>query len=478
MRGGPSGFNVPPRVEAMEQPLQLTLSPGSAVKRTLTLAAAALLAAGVAHAQTPVDSALLAAIERIPAIDNHAHPVRTPLPGFAPDSEYDALPADAMSPFPLAPRWAPTSDAWPRAWRDLFGYAYADADSAHVAGVQAARAREIAARGPAYASWVLDRLHIQTMLANRVAMGPGLAPERFRWVPFVDAFLFPLSNTSGKSLSPDHRGFYAGEEKLLGRYLREAGVGGPPATLPEYLARVVTPTLERMARGGAVAVKFEIAYLRPLSFSDPSQAQAAAVYDRWAGGGDPPAADYAVLQDFLFRYVAREAGRLHLPVHIHVLGGVGRYYRFSEAEPLLLEPVLNDPALDGTRFVIIHGGWPRAEDVGYLIQKPNVYADFSNQTFFRSPHSLAETLRGWLEQWPEKVLFGTDAGPYGPPEGWEEVAWLSNTTARRALAMALTGMVRDGDITRARALEIARMVLHDNAARLYGLPLLPREETR
>jgi predicted TIM-barrel fold metal-dependent hydrolase len=197
------------------------------------------------------------------------------------------------------------------------------------------------------------------------------------------------------------------------------------------------------------------------------------VYDRWAAGGDPPPADYAKLQDYLFRYVAHEAGRLHLPVHIHVLGGVGRYYRFREAEPLLLEPVLNDPALADTRFVIIHGGWPRADDVGYLIQKPNVYADFSNQTFFRSPHALAETLRGWLEQWPDKVLFGTDAGPYGPPEGWEEVAWLSSTTGRRALAMALTGMVRDGDVTRARALEIARMVLHDNAARLYGLPLLP-----
>ena len=63
-------------------------------------------------------------------------------------------------------------------------------------------------------------------------------------------------------------------------------------------------------------------------------------------------------------------------------------------------------------------------------------------------------------------------GPYGPPEGWEEVAWHSNATARRALAMALTAMLRDGDITRARALEIARMVLHDNAARLYGLPVL------
>ena len=34
--------------------------------------------------------------------------------------------------------------------------------------------------------------------------------------------------------------------------------------------------------------------------------------------------------------------------------------------------------------------------------------------------------------------------------------------------MALTGMMRDGKITRARALEIARMVLRGNAIKLYG----------
>src|ERR671938_220372 len=140
-----------PRVRSPGPEAQRAIfSTDSPVRRTLGLAAAALLAATAARAQTPVDSALLAAIEQIPAIDDHAHPVRTPLPGLAPDSEYDALPADAMSPFPLATRWAPTSDAWPRAWRDLFGYPYADADSAHVAAAQAARAREIAARGPAY----------------------------------------------------------------------------------------------------------------------------------------------------------------------------------------------------------------------------------------------------------------------------------------------------------------------------------------
>jgi len=37
------------------------------------------------------------------------------------------------------------------------------------------------------------------------------------------------------------------------------------------------------------------------------------------------------------------------------------------------------------------------------------------------------------------------------------------------LAIALTGMVDDGEITIARALQIARMVLRENAVKLYGL---------
>ena len=54
--------------------------------------------------------------------------------------------------------------------------------------------------------------------------------------------------------------------------------------------------------------------------------------------------------------------------------------------------------------------------------------------------------------------------------GWEEVGWLSAKSGRRALAIALTGMVDDGEITRGRASEIARMVMRDNARRAYKLP--------
>jgi predicted TIM-barrel fold metal-dependent hydrolase len=135
----------------------------------------------------------------------------------------------------------------------------------------------------------------------------------------------------------------------------------------------------------------------------------------------------------------------------------------------LLEPTFNDPSLRKTNFVIIHGGLPYYKSTRSLLAKPNVYADFSGATFFLYPRELSEVLRSWLESYPQKILFGTDAFSFGPAIDWPEVAWLSNTTARQALAIALTGMINDGEINRERALELARMALHDNAMRLYGL---------
>jgi hypothetical protein len=54
--------------------------------------------------------------------------------------------------------------------------------------------------------------------------------------------------------------------------------------------------------------------------------------------------------------------------------------------------------------------------------------------------------------------------------GWEESTWIASRNARQALGLALTGMVADGEITRGRALEIARMVLRGNAEELYKKP--------
>ena len=136
--------------------------------------------------------------------------------------------------------------------------------------------------------------------------------------------------------------------------------------------------------------------------------------------------------------------------------------------PLLLEPLLNDSRLRKTRFVLLHGGWPYERETAALLQKPNLYVDISSQSLIMTPHTQAQWLREWLEFVPEKVLFGTDAYPFSDELGWPESAWIASRNARRALGIALTGMLDDGEISRQRAFELARMVMRGNALELYG----------
>ena len=430
----------------------------------------ALLVGTPAAGQTQADRGLVAEIAKIKAIDNHAHPIRALSEGEE-DREFDALIPDELEPAPLPPKLGPDNPEYVGAWRALYGYAHDDMSEDHRHEVVEAKQRAMREKGDGYPEWVLDRLGIETMLGNRVAMGRGLVAPRFRWVTYDDALMLPLDTDNARRINPDYAAFYPPEERLFERYLSDLKLSAIPKTLRDYLSQVVTPTLERQKAGGALAVKFEAAYLRALDFGPANESEAARIYARYArGGGKPPVAEYKVLQDFLFHYIAREAGRLGLAVHIHTGAGVGGYYGIAGGNPMLLEPAFNDPALRRTNFVLIHGGWPFADQTASLLGKPNVYADFSAQTFLRYPRDLSETIRRWLEFAPEKVLFATDAFALTPEVGWEEVGWLSARTGREALALALTGMLRDGEITRGRASELARMVLRENAARLYGIP--------
>jgi predicted TIM-barrel fold metal-dependent hydrolase len=436
--------------------------------RTLLLACFLFISLPIS-AQTRADADLLTEIFKIKAIDNHAHPLRYVAPGEKPDDEFDVLPLDAIAAFPLPLRLNPTNQEFIRAWHDLYRYGHSDMSEAHVRELLATKQRVLNERGESFPAWILDQLNIETMFANRVAMGRGLAAPRFRWVAFDDALIFPLNNETAKRSNPDYRGFFPAEERLLKRYLGDLKVGALPPSLDAYLRTVVTPTLERQKRNGAVAIKFEAAYLRKLDFDDPDEAKARFTYARYIRGGEPPRLGYKALQDFLFYYIAREAGRLGMAVHIHCISGAGGFYRQSGSNPLLLESAFNDPALRKTNFVVVHGGYPFTKEMGSLMSKPNVYADFSAQTFFAYPRELSEILRNWLESYPDKILFGTDAFSFGPEVDWGELVWLSNNTGRNALALALTGMMNDGEINRERAMELARMVLRENAAKLYGI---------
>jgi hypothetical protein len=452
----------------------------------LTLLVPALLApvAPAVHAQTGVqaapengvtrdlDPALAAQIYAIKAIDNHAHPVLPP-PRDQTDRDFDALPVDNMEPETDVVAWRSDNLQLPAAWKALWNFDapanfHAPLDAAGMKRLAAARAVVKAREGLHYDQWILDQSNIGVMVANRVAMGPGIQEPRFRWVPYADTLLYPFDTSALAAQSPDKKLFFPLEAHLLARYLAAVGMKSVPATLQDYLTQVVTPTLERQRAGGAIAEKFEIAYLRPFGFSDPPEQEAARIYAKWAGKPAPNSADYKVLQDFLFRYIALECGRLGMAVHLHTMSGGGGYFGIAGANPLLLEPIFNDPRLRHTNFVLLHGGWPFVREAGALLQKPNVYLDLSQQSLTFPPRTLATWLREWLETYPDKVLFGTDGYPFSAAEGWEEATWLANRNARQALALALTGMLRDGEISRPRAIAIANEVLRGTATTLYA----------
>ena len=412
-------------------------------------------------AQSP-DSTLLAQIEAIRAIDSHAHPIPT---GRAGDTdEFD--PPQSVPPLGPPALLRLENPAWRKAWRALYGYS---ADSLDAARIRSLKLEARSKGGVTYAPSVLDKLNIETMLANRHAMGPGLDPPRFRLVWFVDPFVFPLNNESAKSLNPQRRSAYDTEEAWLSAYMKEQSIAHLPSTLDDYLNRVVIPAMEKRKRDGAVAFKLSISYQRDLRVGNPSRAEARRVYRQYVHNASPPESDYRALQDFLIREIARQAGRTGLPLQIHVGAGSGPSFDNAGADPFLLMPMLLDTALRQTTFVLVHGGFPSAAATRVLFAKPNVFVDFSSQAFLSSTRELSEVLRKWLEFRPEKVMFGTDAYSLRPEIGWEEVAWMTNASSRRALAIALTGMIDDGEIDSTRALQIARMVLSETARSVYGL---------
>jgi uncharacterized protein len=440
----------------------------------ITLLCLACGVAGVSCSRSPVgngtataDREITAFIGKIWAVDNHSH-ANSVAPA---DSDQDALPLEVIFPFEVPVPIRPDNPNWLAAYKALYKYPHVDMSDAHVNELRGAMQGIAKEQGEKFPAWVLDKVGTEVLLANRVAMGPGLSPPRFRWVSYVDALMLPLPTQAEAATSPDRAKFFPLEDKLLRRYMSDLKVADRPSTLDAYTKTVVTPTLEAQRRDGCVAVKFEAALLRSLDFEEVPASTASKIYARYAAGGEPSHADYKALQDYLFRYIAREAGRLDMAVHIHSFDGPGNFYRAAGADPLLLESAFNDPALRKTNFVILHGGgafWPHT---GSMLWKPNVYVDISAMTLLYTPAKLAEVLRAWLTQYPEKVLFGSDAAALGPDMGWEVAAWVATKNGREALALALTDMMRNGEVNRGRAEEIATMVMRTNAGALYNLGL-------
>jgi uncharacterized protein len=421
----------------------------------LSLAAACTASAQAKPVAAPAEVAkayerLLPQIDRIPIYDNHSHAT------FPDDSDMDAqaAPPDESS----VMRLREDNPEFVAAAKSLFGYPYDDFSAEHAKWLIDKKKAAEASGSTAYWDSILD---------NRVAPAAYLNPRRFHWVFFVDSFLYPFNNRDQSAKNGDLGVYIPLQEKVLQRYEKQEGLIALPSDLAGYES-FVRQTLADNQKKGGVAMKFEAAYFRSLYFADPPREKAEAIFNKYHSGGVPSEDEYRTFQDYIFRVLIDQAGKLHLPVHFHSAVGIGDYFSLRNGNPLNLENVLRDPRYKNVTFVLIHGGYPYTLEMIWMTAAKNVYTDSSLMGYYVYPSELKNIFKQWISLYPEKIMFGSDAFPFNDAVGAEETLWLAVRSARTAVAEALAELVAENAISESKALELAHMYLHDNAAKIYG----------
>jgi len=183
----------------------------------------------------------------------------------------------------------------------------------------------------------------------------------------------------------------------------------------------------------AVALKVVNNYWRALDFVPATPEEAASAFAKNVLGGEPTPA--RVFEDFMLYRSLGSAREYDLPIRFHC-GFTAGISPLPDVRPSHIERLV--ASARGNRFVLLHAGYPFAEETVALCQAyPHVYADL-----------------GWIWQidpvWSERFVreFVTACGPrqlllFGGDTGFPETSFAYSLGARLGLARVLTGLQRD-----------------------------------
>jgi predicted TIM-barrel fold metal-dependent hydrolase len=182
-----------------------------------------------------------------------------------------------------------------------------------------------------------------------------------------------------------------------------------------------------------------------------------------AKSGDRSA--YQQLYLSVFIETLRQCQKLGVPVHLHT-GLTGGLWDgpVSDADPFQIVSLLRQPEFIRTRVVLLHGAYPWIQHAAAVAHAlPHVWVDLSWTTPWIAQR-IVECYRDAIGMMPlSKLMIGS--GGHGIPE----IAWLSAKTAKIALKEVLEDNIKRNLLDYHQATRIGRMILHDNAAYLYGL---------
>jgi hypothetical protein len=219
---------------------------------------------------------------------------------------------------------------------------------------------------------------------------------------------------------------------------------------------------------GMITVKVGLAYMRDLYFREVEPADAARDFERLMKSGEKEPGGFRGtfvrpfrnLEDFMFHQVMQLADAYGVPAQIHTGIQAGNRGVVTNSRPTLLTHIfLLYPRIS---FDLFHISYPYQNELSALAKSfPNVYADFC-WAHVISPEVARRTMAEFLDTVPVNKIFG-----FGGDYHYPELSYAHAKMARQNIADVLAEKVEDGACTEEEALDIGRMLLHDNAARFF-----------
>ena len=244
---------------------------------------------------------------------------------------------------------------------------------------------------------------------------------------------------------------------------------GYPVNSFDDIVSAVPVVMDKALDAGMIGFKCGLAYCRSLEYSFPDYAQARRDFEavRRSRVLTPNGkVQHFVLgkdfQDFMMHEVMRAANKRGVVFQFHSGYHAGRGNHLDAANPVLLSNLFLE--YQNVKFHVLHAGHPFFRELGVLAKQfPNVYADLC-WAHVVSPYDARAALESWLESVPAgKILaYGDDLVSIDLAAGHLQVA-------RENICEVLENKVAAGRFTLERAKEVLRLILRDNANRLYGL---------
>jgi len=220
---------------------------------------------------------------------------------------------------------------------------------------------------------------------------------------------------------------------------------------------------------GMVTVKTTLAYDRDLHFREVEESDAARDFESMMRSERLPAQGFRSrmvrpfrdLEDHLFHHVVRLAEAHAIPMQIHTGLHAGNGNVVTNSNPTLLTNLFF--LYPRARFDLFHISYPYQGELSVQAKLfPNVYADFC-WAHIVSPSASRGALHEYLETVPVNKLLG-----FGGDYRYPELSYAHARMARSNIAQVLAEKTETGFCSEEEALQIGRMLLHDNPARLFS----------